>query len=86
MENLTEKQAQNHLRKIAKNLGLKLKFETLDFGMHCEVSDTQSVLSAGSVYANTSEVKDFTGRLQEFLVNSDVQALRKKFKIHGLKP
>ena len=31
MENLTERQAQNHLRKIAKNLGLKLKFETLDF-------------------------------------------------------
>ena len=86
MENLTEKQAQNHLRKIAKNLGLKLKFETLDFGMYCEVSDTQSVLSVGSVYANTSEVKDFTGRLQEFLANSDVQALRKKFKIHGLKP
>lgn len=86
MENLTEKQAQSHLRKIAKNLGLKLKFETLDFGMYCEVSDTQSVLSAGSVYANTSEVKDFTGRLQEFLANSDVQALRKKFKIHGLKP
>lgn len=86
MENLTKKQAQNHLRKIAKNLGLKLKFETLDFGMYCEVSDTQSVLSAGSVYASTSEVKDFTGRLQEFLANSDVQALRKKFKIHGLKP
>lgn len=86
MENLTEKQAQSHLRKIAKNLGLKLKFETLDFGMYCEVSDTQSVLSAGSVYANTSEVKDFTGRLQEFLANSDVQALRKKFKISGLKP
>ena len=86
MENLTERQAQNHLRKIAKNLGLKLKFETLDFGMYCEVSDTQSVLSAGSVYANTSEVKDFTGRLQEFLTNSDVEALRKKFKISGLKP
>lgn len=54
--------------------------------MYCTVSDNQSALSAGSVYANTSEVKDFTGRLQEFLANSDVQALRKKFKIHGLKP
>lgn len=86
MENLTEKQAQNYLRKIAKSLGLKLKFETLSFGMYCEVSDTQSVLSAGSVYANTSEVKDFTGRLQEFLANSDVETLRKKFKISGLKP
>lgn len=86
MENLTERQAQNYLRKIAKSLGLKLKFETLSFGMYCEVSDTQSVLSAGSVYANTSEVKDFVGRLQEFLANSDVEALRKKFKIIGLKP
>jgi len=86
MENLTEKQAQNHLRKIAKGFGLKLKFETLDFGIHCTVSDNQSALSAGSVYANTSEVKDFIGRLQEFLANSDVEALRKKFKIIGLKP
>ena len=86
MENLTERQAQNHLRKIAKNLGLKLKFETLDFGMYCTVSDNQSALSAGSVYANINEVKNFTGRLQEFLANSDVEALRKKFKISGLKP
>ena len=53
--------------------------------MHCTVSDNQSVLSAGSVYANTSEVKDFVGRLQEFLTNSDVEELRKKFKIIGLK-
>lgn len=45
MENLTEKQAQNHLRKIAKGFGLKLKFETLDFGIHCTVSDNQSALS-----------------------------------------
>lgn len=71
MENLTERQAQNYLRKIAKSLGLKLKFETLGLRfyrtLNCTIKDDQSALLSGSMDDNTNETRDFNSRLQSFL-------------------
>lgn len=88
MEHLTERQAQNYLRKIAKSLGLKLKFETLGLRfyrtLNCTIKNDQSALLSGSMNDNTNETRDFDSRLQSFLKNKEVQALRKKFYIIGL--
>ena len=84
MENLTYKQAQNKMRKIAKSYDLKLKFSTCYFGYYCEVLDLLSNHSSDGISAPSEEHKDFTNRLQTFLKNEEVQAFRKEFKIYGL--
>lgn len=60
LENLTENQVKAKMRKIAKENGLKLKFESLSFGVSATICDLDSSLDTnGSVFGDNPTAKAF---------------------------
>lgn len=86
MENLTENQIKAKLRKIAKDYGLKLKFESLSFGLSATICDLDSSFdSNGSVFGDNPIAKAFLAKLAKLRLNDDFNNLSKCIKCYGLK-
>lgn len=72
MANLTENQIKNKMRKIAKENGLKLKFENLSFGLTATICDLDSSLDTnGSVFGNNPIAQSFLAKLAKLRSNDD---------------
>ena len=86
MENLTENQIKNKMRKIAKEYGLKLKFENLSFGTCATICDQDSALDNNcSVFGDNPIAQAFLTKLAKLRSNDDFKALTKMIDCYGLK-